>query len=30
MGYCLTTIEVALTLMSEEDNLINMDAGKGD
>lgn len=30
MGYCLTTMEVALTLMSEEEDLINMDAGKGD
>ncbi len=30
MGYCLTTMEVALTLMSEEDDLINMNADKPD
>lgn len=25
MGYCLTTTEVALTLLTEEDEIINMD-----
>jgi hypothetical protein len=28
MGYCLTTMEVALTLLTEEDNLVDMDADK--
>jgi len=27
VGYCLTTMEVALTLLSDEDELINMEAG---
>lgn len=27
MGYCLTTMEVALTLLTEEAELINMEAG---
>lgn len=26
MGYCLTTMEVALTLLCDEDELINMEA----
>jgi hypothetical protein len=28
LGYCLTTMEVALTLFIDEDELINMDAEK--
>jgi hypothetical protein len=27
MGYCLTTMEVALTLLTEEAELIDMEAG---